>query len=132
MYFASMTEVNETFSDLFKDAHGFRPRFDTSLWTLEDFNEEAERLQATIEENFIEEKERKAQATQDFMALVEKCKTHGAKDDAEAIRWLLQADEVDNLYDLEDWMWKHDIDYTPYGTYVKAIVTSNLMGVISC
>lgn len=123
--FASIEEAHQIFSDIQKDAYGHRLHNDTSSWTLEDYNNEYKYLRSLIEERIRFEDERKAEATKEFTALVETCKKYGAKDDAEAVRWLLQSDGVDSMYDVEYWMYNHDISYTPYGNYIQAIITSN-------
>ena len=56
-----------TFSDMYKDAHGFRPRgVDTSNWTLEDFGREFDRLEQIIDREETERIAREQQAITHF------------------------------------------------------------------
>ena len=53
--------------DMYKDAHGFRPRgIDTSTWTEEDFLKEFESLGQVISSGERQRKEDEAQAVVDF------------------------------------------------------------------
>ncbi len=80
------------FSDLYKDAHGFRPRFDVSDWTDEDFRTEFVRLGAIIHENVELEKLAEQAAIVEFEATIVRLIEKGAKDRATAIRWMMDAE----------------------------------------
>ena len=54
--FTTIEDAHQTFSDLYKDANGIRPRFDWQDMTLDDFNESAKGLLLTIDRNVKEEK----------------------------------------------------------------------------
>jgi hypothetical protein len=125
MAYSDLTEARNIFSDHYKDANGFRPRFDRSDWTLEDYNSYAEGLDATIDRNNEYEAKARAEATSVFMSTVETCKKHGAKDDADAIRWMLTAEDITNGYDFDYWIWDNGLAYTPYANYIKAIAEAN-------
>ena len=125
MMFATLEDAYQTYSDYYKDAYGRRPRFDMSTWTLEEFNEAGESLRVTIDQNNRYEQERQKVAVHEFKTLIDTCKGYGAKDDVEAIRWLLQADNVETVYDLDRWMWEHYISYTPYESYIKSVIVAN-------
>ena len=43
-----LERAHETYSDMYKDAYGFRPRNDVSNWTLADFEKEFEELGRVI------------------------------------------------------------------------------------
>ena len=115
------TYDEEIFSDLYKDAHGFRPRGhkfyadDTTadekqaIWNglLEDLDVESKRYE-----------ERRLEAIVDFENLIKKTIALGAADRTVAIEWLRNAD--DDMWmknDDEYFEYSHDL---PYG-YLKSI-----------
>jgi len=121
--FTSIEDAIQTYSDVYKDANGFRPCFDTSTWTLHDFNLSAASLQVTIEENIRYENERSAEAVEEMKQAIQKCIEMGAKDERESVRWLLQADNITSNYEVESWMWKNGIAFTPYEQYLNAMIS---------
>jgi hypothetical protein len=84
-----------TYWDMYKDAHGFRPRHvDTSAWTLEQFEEEFKVLEGVIEREHILRKEREEQAMHEFEMRMLDLLRSGAKDRAMALRWIHEAEET--------------------------------------
>lgn len=82
-----------TYSDMYKDAYGVRPRgIDTTQWTVEDFEKEFDRLQEVIldEEQRLQERER--QVIVQFEQRVADAIQMGAADRETAIRWIAQAE----------------------------------------
>ena len=56
-----------TYWDMYKDAHGVRPRgIDTSSWTEQDFEREFEYLQQVIDQEYKARREAEAGAARDF------------------------------------------------------------------
>ena len=102
-----MTELEQaqaTFWDMYKDAHGFRPRhIDTSSWTLEQFEEEFESLQKAINANYEQEKEQQALAIEKFERRVAEMINIGAKDQAMALRWMHEAEDTQGDNDYLAW-----------------------------
>ena len=94
-------ELHSIFWDMYKDAHGFRPRgIDTSNWTEEAFIQEFEHLARTIEANEIARESMEEDAKEKFekrMATLIEC---GAKDRETAMRWIHEAEGTggDNSY----------------------------------
>ena len=125
MYFATLEDAQQIYSDMFKDANGFRPRNDRSNWTLENFNEMAEELQVIIEDNIREREKRTAKAVAELKTAIARCKQYGAKDDADALRWLLDAENVRNKWDFEEWVYNSHIEFSPYAQYLLGVVQSN-------
>ena len=107
-----MTDLQQAscmFWDMYKDAHGFRPRgVDTSAWSLEDFAREFERLGAEIERQETERRQREQQALVQFEHRLLQLIQLGAADRAEAIRWCLDADDA---RDLEDLAWINELPW---------------------
>jgi hypothetical protein len=108
-----------TFSDMYKDAHGFRPRgIDTSRFTEEDFRKEFEYLQRVILENDAREREAQAAAARDFEARVGELIAIGAGNRETALRWIMEADG--NGYN--DWEYVAFVNDLPYGYFRKEAV----------
>jgi hypothetical protein len=85
-----------TFWDMYKDAHGFRPRhIDTNSWTEAQFEAEFKELADVIEREEIQRREDEAQAVVRFEARVQSIMAMGAKDRAMALRWIHEAEGSD-------------------------------------
>lgn len=88
-----------TYSDMYKDAYGFRPRsIDTSTWTLEQFDAEFKRLGAAIEDS---ENQRKADEAEAIIRFEEKVSSlmDTSKSRQSAIERLMDAEGVNGDYD---------------------------------
>ena len=84
-----------TYWDMYKDAHGFRPRHvDTSGWTMEQFEAEFKELEQVIEREHILRLEREASASHEFEMRMQDLLRSGAKDRAMALRWVHEAEET--------------------------------------
>ena len=85
-----------TYWDMYKDAHGVRPRgIDTSTWTEAEFEAEFVSLAKTIDR---ENKDREAAEDKAMIAFemrVQDLMSSGAKDYAMAIRWVHEAEGSD-------------------------------------
>jgi hypothetical protein len=107
-----MTDLEQAqcmFWDMYKDAHGFRPRgVDTSAWSLEDFAREFDHLGAEIERQETLRRQREQQAIVQFEHHLNQLIQLGAADRAEAIRWCLEADHA---RDLEDLAWINELPW---------------------
>ena len=93
-----MTELEQaqsTFWDMYKDAHGFRPRhIDTGSWTLADFDREFADLDKVMTTNAAAEKIAEDKAVATFERRVAELISMGAKDQAMAMRWIHEAEET--------------------------------------
>lgn len=87
-------ELQSIYWDMYKDAHGFRPRHvDTSGWTEEQFNEEFEHLQHVIDVNANQRKADEATAIHKFEERMKSMMMEtGAKDRETALRWIHEAE----------------------------------------
>ena len=82
-------------SDLHKDAYGFRPTH-YSLWmSKEDFDVEIGNLVDESNRAYQRQQEEQDHAVVAFEVKVEEIINSGAKDRNTAIRWLMDADDVD-------------------------------------
>lgn len=93
----TIESYQEIYSDFHKDACGFRPRHDTSHWTLDDWKREFESLERQAKMNQKREAEMEADALAELERDINKLIQMGAADRATAIRWIL-GDEKDPDY----------------------------------
>jgi len=85
-----------TYWDMYKDAHGVRPRgVDTSSWSLKDFEIEFDRLGKIIEEDEQQRKQDEAAAIVRFEERVKSFIAAGAKDRETVLRWFHEAERTD-------------------------------------
>lgn len=105
------------FSDFHKEVHGMRPRFDTSEYTLSMWRQTYEFLKQDADANATMEAERERLNVQSFKDAVRKIRQSGAKDFMTAVRWMLQAEDINprNRMDVEQYFWEHGILYSEYG-----------------
>jgi hypothetical protein len=104
------------FWDMYKDAHGIRPRgIDTSNWTEEDFRKEFQYLGKVIDANFEEEQRMQAIAIEKFEKHVTNTICMGARDRETALRWIMDASQADG-----DWEYFCFLEGLPYGYFRKA------------
>lgn len=89
---SELEQAQAIYSDMHKDAYGFRPRFDYNTWTLEKFNAEFELMGRIIEDDNKVKQENQAQAAHDFEMRVLSLLQTGAKDRAMALRWIHEAE----------------------------------------
>ena len=90
-----LEQAQSTFWDMYKDAHGFRPRhIDTSTWTLEQFEREFNELSEVMKANDIAQKIDEAIAVEKFERRIAELISIGAKDQAMAMRWIHEAEET--------------------------------------
>ena len=82
-----------TFWDAYKDAHGFRPRhIDTTTLTVEELRMDIARLASIIQDNERIRREEEAQAVIRFEARIQSIIELGAKDREMALRWIHEAE----------------------------------------
>jgi hypothetical protein len=95
-YFETMTrqeELHSIFWDMYKDAHGIRPRgIDTSAWTEAQFTEEFEYLDRVIRDNEAQRRLAEHEACHALEMRIQSLFACGAKDREMAIRWLHDAE----------------------------------------
>jgi len=80
------------YSDLYKEAYGFRPRFDISHFTSDDFEKEFAKLEATCKQVHAEEEAAEKRAANHFEKMVTETIKMGANDRATAIRWFMSGE----------------------------------------
>ena len=91
--YTPLEQAAMTYWDMYKDAHGFRPRHvDTSGWTMEQFEAEFKELEQVIEREHILRLEREETASHEFEMRMLDLLRSGAKDRAMALRWVHEAE----------------------------------------
>lgn len=92
---AEIAEYQQVYSCFHKEAYGYRPRVDTSTWTLEYWREVWADLSRVCEDNRKHEAEGEARAIAEFEGeIIPALIAKGASDRATAIRWLADAEET--------------------------------------
>ena len=110
------TFCEDIFSDLHKDAYGFRPR-DHEFYsaTPERKQEIWDYFCQVVEDNNAAEREHEARALRDFEQEVQNTIELGAGDRATALRWMTQSEEFYNEQCVEHWVWNRGILFTDEG-----------------
>ena len=113
------TYDEELFSDLHKDAYGFRPR-DHGFYDADTTPAQKQEIwDATIlDMNAAQEAEeaRAADCVKDFKAEVDMViNTFGAGDRATALKWITDCDTFEHSQDVEHWVYNRGILFTDYG-----------------
>ena len=90
---SDLEQAQCTYWDMYKDAHGVRPRgIDTSTWALADFESEFASLGTAIAVADMERKESEQKSSYEFEARMKTLIGAGAKDRATALRWVHEAE----------------------------------------
>lgn len=87
------------YSDMYKDAYGFRPRFDYSNWSLADFEKEFEYLGHEIKRRIEADDIAYDNAAVVFENRVANTIALGAGSRENAIRWIMDADNADGDFE---------------------------------
>ena len=106
-------QLESTFWDAYKDAHGFRPsHYDTSGMTVEELEREIRACSDAIERERTFEEESERRAIQEFEERVQAAIAAGAKNRETALRWIMDADDANG--DLEYLCYSNGL---PYGYF---------------
>lgn len=90
---SELEQLQQIYSDAYKDAYGIRPRTPVS-WLVEDYRKELDYLQKVIEQSIEEEKEAMSRACVEFEERVAGVIAAGAHDRETALRWIMDADDA--------------------------------------
>lgn len=111
-------ELQSIYWDMYKDAHGFRPRHvDTFHWTEEMFLAEFEALELAIRQEELQRAFSEGKASARFEARVDDLMANGAKDAETAIRWIMDAEGANGDTEFAEYLLG-----LPYG-YISKIAT---------
>lgn len=110
------TYDEDIFSDLHKDAYGFRPRDHEFYDATPDRKQEIwDYFCGIVEENIAAERENQERAVRDFEQEVQNTIGLGASDRATALRWMTQNDLFYHEQSVEHWVWERGILFTDEG-----------------
>ena len=106
-------EVLSWISDLTKDVYGTRIRQDYSGWSNQEIADYVNSLMKQAEEVADRELAWEKKCIEEFERSIKLCMDAGAENRQEALRWLVQAWEVDNPYHYgaEEFAWAHNLGY---------------------
>jgi predicted Fe-S protein YdhL (DUF1289 family) len=116
------TFADELFSDMHKDAFGFRPSADSSQnWkNMSDDDKQLvwDNMQCIIEEDIkVEQRERECEVTKFKESLVKVTAIAGSE--IKALRWLTEEENFENDQDIEHWLYMSGLLYTDYGRKLR-------------
>jgi hypothetical protein len=98
-------ELQSIYWDLYKDAHGIRPRHvDTTHWTEEMFSAEFQALELVIRQEELQRAFREGQAIERFEARLANLMATGAQDRATGIRWIMEAEGAAGDFDFAEYL----------------------------
>jgi hypothetical protein len=105
----------QIYSDVHKDAYGFRPRYDYSAYSLEQLEADFARFGQMISEATEAEALAELGAVAAFKSTIRTLIEVGAEDEETALRWLASKAVEECGPDYEHYLWKMGILYTEYG-----------------
>jgi len=94
---SELDQARSDYSDFYKEAFGFRPRWDYSAMTLADFDREFEYLAQECKRNAELRAEAEAEAAVRLEQRILNLLECGAKSRAMALRWIADAEEADGV-----------------------------------
>jgi hypothetical protein len=109
---------NDSYSDLYKDAYGFRPRTQLQWWATASNDEkqiEWDRLLVVLDAAIAESKREQQESIERFETLVEETIASGAATREDAYRWIMEGSSCDG--DWEHLCYQHGL---PYSFFKKA------------
>jgi len=107
---------DQTFSDLHKDAYGFRPRgHEYNTATPARKQEIWVQIVDDLEAAQIEEARQEQEAIAEFEVWVQQVIELGARNRETALRWMANENVFHHSQDIEHWVWKQGILFTDYG-----------------
>lgn len=111
------TYDEKIFSDMYKDAHGFRPSIDHPFYSA-DPDEKQQIWDQTLEAVSISIREEEAYAQKcltEFEKLVQLVIDSGAGDRHTALRWITASEDFRSDQCIEYWAWEQGILFTDEG-----------------
>ena len=105
-------------SDMHKSAYGSRPRGGYDHMSVEELKVELDKLNVIANEVYEQEKAYEEECADEFDALVANTIASGAANREQAIRWLVEAEDVGG--DMEFFVWKQGFLFTDRGRALTA------------
>lgn len=118
---SELEQLQSIYSDVYKDAYGFRPRgMSSKLWyNVDALKEELESLNGAVARRIAEEEEDEKVAIEIFEKSVTAMIEAGANDRETALRWIFDAEglEASSNFELEGFCFDRGL---PYDYFRKA------------
>jgi hypothetical protein len=89
---SELEQAQEIYSDMHKDAYGFRPRFNYGNYTLEQLNAEFETMSKIIEQEDSTRKDAEVKAVVRFEKQLASMMQDGAQTRQQALKWIHDAE----------------------------------------
>jgi hypothetical protein len=118
-----MEQNAEIYSDMYKDAYGFRPRSNFPE-TEEEYSEAFGRLQREISEQIEAERAYEEKAIKEFEESISAMMASGAPDRATALRWFSQNYTMENPQDVDFMVYELGFLFTDYGRELVKEISS--------
>jgi hypothetical protein len=117
--YSEREEMIMIYSDRYKDIHGVRPRWMRwDEYSDEEVKQEYDRQSKQYSEYIDQENKKVEKNDQEFKQEIEMLKGKGAKDEKQAIEWMLQSDnikypfgEYSDYMDFEYWLSQQELSY---------------------
>lgn len=105
-----LEEMRATIYDLYKEVHGFRNRH-TDWWSMsmEELKEEYDYLIRALEAEATAQEERERRALEEFEGILTDMRRNHKIDTRTALRWLMQAEDVQGQYDIDHFFWRYGL-----------------------
>lgn len=100
-------ELAQTYSDLYKDVYGVRPKHEM-CFDEHELREHINQLEDQLVQEMLDEKERQIKASQEFWKRIKKMMIDYNVNMPTAIRWCMQAESET---DLEHYLWLNDLSW---------------------
>lgn len=121
------THDGSVYSDLFKDAYGFRPRGILATFEdIADFKKNWDRAVADLEVEIKREQIEKSKNVMDFEKRITDIISMGAGNRATAIRWICDGEGVENADSQDGYEHLEYMLNIPYGYIAKSLATENI------
>ena len=107
--------ATELFSDLHKDAHGYRPSPDHMFYSQNDYNKQCiwDHTHQTLLNREADEAAAELEAVKDFK--IDMFSVNLMDTNEQALARMVDIDTLEDYQDIEHWVWSFGILFTPFG-----------------
>ena len=114
--------ATELFSDLHKDAHGYRPSSDHMFYSQNDYNKQCiwDHTQEILLEREADEAAAELEAVEDFKA--DMYSINSDDTEVQALARMVDVDKLRDVQAIEHWVWSFGILFTPFGKHIVNVL----------
>jgi hypothetical protein len=106
----------QMYSDFHKEAYGYRPRFNYSIYTLEQLEKDMARFEEVCKENRVQQDLESQKSIKEFERRLQLIMDAGNCNRKTALKWLVESyDEWDLVYGAEYIIWDLGLGWCKYG-----------------